>query len=96
MPACGFHVGSVHRRSTSDHRWFKARAPQCTLLVYVDDATSRLMMLHFTASESTFSYFEVTRTYLEQLGKPVALYSDKASVFRSKPTLLLPWQLSYS
>ncbi len=41
------------------------------------------MHLHFTAIESTFSYFEATRTYLEQYGKPVAFYSDKASVFRS-------------
>jgi len=44
--------------------------------VYVDDATSRLMALHFTASESTFSYFEATRAYLERYGKPVAFYSD--------------------
>jgi hypothetical protein len=41
------------------------------------------MHLHFTATESTFSYFEATRAYLERHGKPVALYSDKASVFRS-------------
>ena len=40
------------------------------------------MTLHFTASESTFSYFEATRMYLEHFGKPVALYSDRASVFR--------------
>jgi hypothetical protein len=40
------------------------------------------MMLHFTASESTFSYFEATRAYIERYGKPVAFYSDKASVFR--------------
>ncbi|WP_410836496.1 hypothetical protein [Paraburkholderia sp. SIMBA_030] len=43
-------------------------APQCTLLVYVDDAISRLMALHFTATESTFSYFEATRRYLERHG----------------------------
>ncbi|BEU21472.1 hypothetical protein PBP221_16120 [Paraburkholderia sp. 22B1P] len=36
----------------SDHRWFEDRAPACTLLVYVDDATSRLMALHFSASTS--------------------------------------------
>ncbi|KAG0277226.1 hypothetical protein BGZ96_002952 [Linnemannia gamsii] len=41
------------------------------------------MQLHFTATESTFSYFEATRSYLERHGKPVAFYSDKASVFRS-------------
>ncbi len=42
--------------------------------VFIDDATSRLMTLHFTATESTFSYFEATRRYIEQHGKPMALY----------------------
>jgi hypothetical protein len=70
----------------SDHRWFEDRAPACTLLVYVDDAISRLMALHFTATESTFSYFEATRAYLQQYGKPVAFYSDRASVFRPTHT----------
>jgi hypothetical protein len=51
-------------------------------LVYVDDATSRLMQLHFAESESTFDYFEATRGYLEQHGRPVAFYSGKAGVFR--------------
>jgi transposase len=74
--------GELVQIDGSDHRWFEDRAPACTLLVYVDDATSRLMTLHFTASESTFSYFEATRMYLEHFGKPVALYSDRASVFR--------------
>lgn len=65
-----------------DHRWFEDRAPACTALVYVDDATSRLMIVHFTTVESTFAYFEATRLYLERYGKPMAFYSDKASVFR--------------
>ncbi|SPK70114.1 transposase (plasmid) [Cupriavidus taiwanensis] len=65
-----------------DHRWFEERAPACTLLVYVDDATSRIMELRFTHSEATFTYFAATRAYLERHGKPVAFYSDKASVFR--------------
>ncbi|KVW23782.1 integrase [Burkholderia ubonensis] len=76
-------LGELIQIDGSEHRWFEERAPQCTLLVYVDDATSRLMMLHFTATESTFSYFEATRAYIERHGKPGALYSDKASVFRS-------------
>src|ERR1700728_4060321 len=65
-----------------EHRWFEERAPMCTALVYVDDATSRLMTVRFTGSESTFAYFEATREYLERYGKPLALYSDKASIFR--------------
>jgi len=74
--------GELVQIDGSEHAWFEGRGPVCTLLVYIDDATSRLMALHFTASESTFSYFEATRAYLERYGKPVALYSDKASVFR--------------
>ncbi|MCV5472998.1 ISNCY family transposase, partial [Escherichia coli] len=54
----------------------------CTALVYVDDATSRLMHLLFVKSEFTFTYFEATRGYIEKYGKPMILYSDKASVFR--------------
>ncbi len=54
-------LGELIQIDGSDHRWFEARALQCTLLVYADDATSRLMMLHFTATESAFSYFEATR-----------------------------------
>lgn len=67
----------------SDHAWFEDRAPRCTLLVFIDDATSRLMQLHFVPTESAVSYIEAMRAYLEQHGKPVAFYSDKASIFRS-------------
>jgi hypothetical protein len=42
------------------------------------------MALHFTATESTFSYFEALSKYLDTHGKPVAFYSDKASVFYVK------------
>lgn len=75
-------VGELIQIDGSDHDWFEGRAPNCTLLVYVDDATSRIMQLLFTKSESTFSYYQATRAYLEKHGKPIALYSDKASVFR--------------
>lgn len=69
-----------------DHRWFEERSPVCTALVYVDDATSQIMELYFTHSEATFTYFGATRAYLERHGKPMAFYSDKASVFRiNKP-----------
>jgi hypothetical protein len=74
--------GELIQIDGSDHEWFEARAPRCTLLVFVDDATSELMELRFCESESAFSYFTALRSYLEQHGKPVALYSDKACVFR--------------
>jgi hypothetical protein len=54
----------------------------CTLLAFVDDATSRLMHLRFVVSESAFDYFRATRVYLETHGKPVAFYSDRHGIFR--------------
>jgi hypothetical protein len=75
--------GELIQIDGSNHAWFEGRAPACTVLVFVDDATSRLLYLHFTYTESTFSYFEATRAYLEQHGKPVAFHSDKATIFRN-------------
>jgi hypothetical protein len=40
------------------------------------------MWVKFTSAESTFAYFEALREYLDRYGKPLALYSDKASIFR--------------
>jgi len=64
-------VGELVQVDGSEHWWFEDRGPQCTLLVFIDDATSRLMHLQFIQSESTFAYFNATQRYLEQHGKPV-------------------------
>ena len=75
-------IGELVQIDGCEHRWFEDRAPACTALVYVDDATSALKIVAFTGTESTFAYFEATRQYLERFGKPLAFYSDKATVFR--------------
>lgn len=79
-------AGELVQVDGCEHWWFEDRGPQCTLLVFIDDATSRLMHLRFVESESTFAYFHATRAYLEAWGKPVALYSDKHGVFRVNQT----------
>jgi transposase len=79
-------AGELIQIDGCEHAWFEDRAPACTALVFVDDATSRLMLVRFTGAESTFGYFEALREYLERYGKPLALYSDKASVFRINTT----------
>jgi hypothetical protein len=75
-------LGELVQIDGSEHRWFEDRADPCTLLVFIDDATGRLMRLLFVPSESTFAYFEALQGYLEAHGRPVAFYSDKHSVFR--------------
>ena len=74
--------GELIQIDGSPYAWFETRAPACTLLVFVDDATGRLVELRFTEAETTFSYFEATEQYLRRYGKPEAFYSDKLSVFR--------------
>ena len=75
-------VGELVQIDGSPHDWFEGRAPKCTLLVFVDDATSRLMYLQFVEAETTFNYFAAVRSYISAFGKPLALYSDKFGVFR--------------
>jgi IS30 family transposase len=66
----------------SEHRWFEDRGPRCTLIVFIANATSRLVALRFVPSNSAFAYFETLKSYLMRQGRPLAFYSDKHSIFR--------------
>lgn len=74
--------GELIQIDGSPFDWFEGRAPECTLLVFIDDATGELLELFFTPAESTHSYFQATERYLLQHGRPQAFYSDKLGVFR--------------
>ena len=75
-------IGELIQIDGSDHDWFEGRAPRCSLIAYIDDATSRLMHAAFVPSESTFDYLRETKSYVVRYGRPIAFYSDKFSVFR--------------
>jgi transposase len=64
----------------SYHDWFEGRAQKCCLLVFIDDATGKLMELLFVDHETTFNYFKITKNYLKHHGKPIAFYSDRHAV----------------
>ena len=74
--------GELIQIDGSYHDWFEGRAAKCCLLVYINDATGKLLHLRFCEAETTFDYMLSTRAYIEQYGKPLAFYSDKHSVFR--------------
>src|SRR5215212_1574304 len=76
------HFGELVQIDGSEHRWFEDRGPRCTLIVFIDDATGRLVALRFVPSESAFAYFETLKSYLTSHGRPLAFYSDKHSIFR--------------
>ncbi|HIF6163742.1 TPA: ISNCY family transposase [Vibrio parahaemolyticus] len=74
-------LGELIQLDGSPHDWFEGRSDECTLLVFIDDATSAIMHM-YCESESTLSYMTATRQYIDKHGKPVAFYTDKHGVFR--------------
>jgi transposase len=75
-------LGELVQIDGCDHDWFETRGERCTLLVFVDDATGKLMELRFAKTESAFDYFAATISYVKAHGRPLAFYSDKHSIFR--------------
>lgn len=80
-------IGSLVQFDGSPHDWFEGRGPDCTLLVAIDDASSRVF-LRFVESENTRDVFIAIRSYFEHYGIPRAFYTDRGSVFygEDKPT----------
>jgi len=75
-------LGELVQIDGSPHDWFEGRSDKCCLLVFIDDATGRLMNLRFEKSENTAGYFRATKEYITKHGLPMAFYSDKHSIFR--------------
>ena len=65
----------------SHHDWFESRAPKCCLIAYIDDATGDLKGARFEPSETTQGYLGVLHVYVSKHGAPLALYSDRHSIF---------------
>ena len=75
-------VGELIQLDGSPHAWFEKRSDPCTLLAFIDDATSRIMDGEFAEYEGTFTLFSATEHYLKIHGKPVGLYVDKHSTYK--------------
>lgn len=75
-------LGELVQIDGSFHDWFEGRAEACCLIVFIDDATSRIMALHFAPRETTNAYTATARGYFSRHGRPLAFYSDKHSIFR--------------
>lgn len=74
--------GELVQIDGSPHAWFEDRGPKCDMLLAVDDATGKIMRMHFSPTETTAGYFTLVRGYIEQHGLPVAFYSDKNGIFK--------------
>lgn len=74
--------GELVLMDTSDHDWLEGRGPRLYLVAMIDDATSRLWG-RFVETDSTEENLRTLRGWLEQYGRPLALYTDKNSIFQT-------------
>ncbi len=72
--------GELVQIDGSIHDWLEGRGPQMTLLVMIDDATSKATA-RFFPSETTEGYFALLSRYIRKYGRMVAIYADGNSIF---------------
>ena len=75
--------GELLQVDGSHHPWLEDRGPRIVLCAMIDDATSRIYA-RFYPAETTEAYFDLLGRYVQAYGRPVALYSDQASIFRTE------------
>src|SRR3954452_19555657 len=76
--------GELVQWDTSEHDWLEGRGEKLYLISMIDDATSQLTA-QFVRSDSTEENMRLLWRYLENNGRPVAFYTDKASLFQTAP-----------
>src|SRR5215469_15561119 len=74
--------GELVQWDTSQHDWLEGRGEKLYLIAMIDDATSRLYA-RFVRQDSTAENMKLLWRYVEQYGRPVAFYTDKASLFQT-------------
>lgn len=75
-------VGELIQLDGSEHDWFEGRRERCVLVIYIDDATSRILYGQFVPTEDTRQLLYCTQAYLKRYGRPGAFYVDKDSIYK--------------
>lgn len=72
--------GMLVQTDGTPYDWFNI-GKKYSLHGYIDDATGKILGLYMCENECLMGYLEITRQMLKNYGSPVAIYSDKYSVF---------------
>lgn len=84
--------GELVQWDTSQHAWLEGRGEEPLLIVMIDDASNQLHA-RFVRHDSTEENLRVLKGYLEHRGRPLAFYTDKASLFQVNRAASLDEQL---
>ena len=69
----------------SQHDWLEGRGPRLTLIGAVDDATGTVPFALFREHEDAHGYLLLLKEIIARHGVPLALYSDRHSIFQRTP-----------
>ncbi len=72
--------GELVLLDTSEHAWLEERGSKLCLIAMIDDATSRLWA-RFVEHDTTEENLRTLEGWLRRYGRPLALYTDKDSIF---------------
>ncbi len=84
--------GELVMMDSSPFRWLEERGPVCHLIALIDDATSRVWG-RLVEHDSTEENLRTLGGWLERYGRPLALYTDKNSLFVTSRATERPEQL---
>jgi transposase len=79
------HFGELVQMDGSFHEWFEQRGPKGCLMNLVDDATATTLAA-MGAEETIWTAARVLRSWIEEYGVPVALYTDWKTVYVKEAT----------
>jgi hypothetical protein len=72
--------GELVQMDASIHDWLEGRGEEVVLITMIDDATSRVMARFYPAG-TVESHMDLLERWLRTYGRPLALYTDRHSIF---------------
>ena len=76
--------GELIQADGSPHHWFGPDEPEANATVFIDDATSTITGLYFSATETFDGYLSAFEQHLNQYGRPLAVYTDHSTIFHAR------------
>jgi transposase len=72
--------GELVQMDASVHAWTEGRGEEMVLITLIDDASNRLLARFYPAG-TVETHFDLFGRWLRQYGRPLALYTDRHSIF---------------
>ena len=79
--------GMLLQLDGSHHDWLEERGTRLPLLLAIDDATGTAPYALFSEGENTLGYLALLQGIIEAKGIPLAVYTDRHAVFRSRDAI---------